>query len=116
MLSVPVGAIYERAINRKWTLTAEALVQANYLSAKKGNTLNYHNLMLQDIDGGVFRDLLWSGKFGVGIQRELSRKNSIGMRVNTQGMFTPMYKQNAAIENRGWSIGLSGYYVWRFIQ
>lgn len=116
MLSVPVGAIYERAINRKWTLTAEALVQANYLSAKKGNTLNYHNLMLQDIDGGVFRDLLWSGKFGVGIQRELSRKNSIGMRVNTQGMFTPMYKQNAAIENRGWSIGLSGYYIWRFIQ
>jgi len=116
MLSVPVGAIYEHALNKKWTLTAETLVQANYLSAKKGNTLNYHNLMLQDIDGGVFRDLLWSGKFGVGIQRELSRKNSVGMRINTQGMFTPMYKQNAAIENRGWSIGLSGYYVWRFIK
>lgn len=116
MLSVPVGAIYEHSLNKKWTLTAEALIQANYLSAKKGNTLNYHTLMLQDIDGGVFRDLLWSGKFGFGLQRELSQKNSVGIRLNTQGMFTPMYKQNSAVENRGWSVGLSGYYVWRFIQ
>lgn len=116
LLSIPVGTIYEHAINKKWSITAEALVQANYLSAKKGNTLNYHNLMLQSIDGGVYRDLLWSGKFGVGLQRELKNKNSIGMRLNTQGMFTPMYKQNAAIENRGWSVGLSGYYVWRFIK
>ncbi len=116
MLSVPVGAIFEHSLNRKWTMTAEALVQANYLSARKGNTLNYHNLMLQDIDGGVYRNLLWSGKFGVGVQRELNSKNSVGMRINTQGMFTPYYKQNSAIENRGWSVGLSGYYVWRFIK
>jgi hypothetical protein len=116
MLSVPVGAIFEHSLNRKWTITAEALVQANYLSARKGNTLNYHNLMLQDIDGGVYRNLLWSGKFGVGVQRELNSKNSVGMRINTQGMFTPYYKQNSAIENRGWSVGLSGYYVWRFIK
>ncbi len=116
MFSLPVGAIYEHSLNKKWTITAEALLQANYLSAKKGNTLNYHTLMLQDIDGGVFRDLLWSGKIGVGIQRELSKKNSVGLRLNTQGMFTPMYKQNAAIDNKGWSVGLSGYYVWRFIK
>lgn len=116
MLSIPIGAIYEHSISKNWSLTAEALVQANYLSARKGNTLNYHNLMLQDIDGGVYRNLLWSGKFGVGIQRELNTKNSVGMRLNTQGMFTPYYKQNSAIENRGWSVGLSGYYVWRFIK
>ncbi len=116
MLSIPVGTIYEHSLNKNWSVTAEALVQANYLSAKKGNTLNYHTLMLQDIDGGVYRDLLWSGKFGVGLQRELKNKNSVGMRLNTQGMFTPMYKQNSAIENRGWSVGLSGYYVWRFIK
>lgn len=116
MLSIPIGAIYEHSISKNWSLTAEALVQANYLSARKGNTLNYHNLMLQDIDGGVYRNLLWSGKFGVGIQRELNTKNSVGMRINTQGMFTPYYKQNSAIENRGWSFGLSGYYVWRFIK
>ena len=116
MLSIPIGAIYEHSISKNWSLTAEALVQANYLSARKGNTLNYHNLMLQDIDGGVYRNLLWSGKFGVGIQRELNTKNSVGMRLNTQGMFTPYYKQNSAIENRGWSFGLSGYYVWRFIK
>ncbi len=116
MFSLPVGAIYEHSLNKKWTITAEALLQANYLSAKKGNTLNYHTLMLQDIDGGVFRDLLWSGKIGVGIQRELSKKNSVGLRLNTQGMFTPMHKQNAAIDNKGWSVGLSGYYVWHFIK
>jgi hypothetical protein len=62
MISVPVGAIFEYPLRNKWSITSEALVQANYLTAQKGNTLNYQLLSLQDINSGVYRDLLWSAK------------------------------------------------------
>lgn len=113
MISVPVGAIFDYPINRSWSITSEALIQANYLSAQKGNTLNYQLLSLQDINSGLYRDLLWSAKIGVGVQKEISNRTKLGARINTQGMFTPLYKQNSAIQNRAWSVGLSAFYVWR---
>lgn len=113
MISVPVGAIFDYPINRSWSITSEALIQANYLSAQKGNTLNYQLLSLQDINSGVYRDLLWSAKVGVGVQKEISNRAKLGVRINTQGMFTPLYKQNSAVQNRAWSVGLSAFYVWR---
>jgi len=113
MISVPVGAIFEYPLRKNWSITSEALVQANYLTAQKGNTLNYHLLSLQDINAGVYRDLLWSAKLGVGVQKEISNRAKLGARINTQGMFTPLYKQNSAVQNRAWSVGLSAFYVWR---
>jgi hypothetical protein len=113
MISVPVGAIFEYPLHNKWSISSEALVQANYLTAQKGNTLNYQLLSLQDINSGVYRDLLWSAKIGVGVQKEISNRAKLGARINTQGMFTPLYKQNSAIQNRAWSVGLSAFYVWR---
>ncbi len=113
MISVPVGAIFEYPLQNKWSITSEALVQANYLTAQKGNTLNYQLLSLQDINAGVYRDLLWSAKLGVGVQKEISNRAKLGARINTQGMFTPLYKQNSAVQNRAWSVGLSAFYVWR---
>jgi hypothetical protein len=113
MISIPVGAIFEYPLRNKWSITSEALVQANYLTAQKGNTLNYQLLSLQDINSGVYRDLLWSAKVGVGVQKEISNRAKLGARINTQGMFTPLYKQNSAIQNRAWSVGLSAFYVWR---
>lgn len=113
MISVPVGAIFEYPLRNKWSITSEALVQANYLTAQKGNTLNYQLLSLQDINAGVYRDLLWSAKLGVGVQKEISNRAKLGARINTQGMFTPLYKQNSAVQNRAWSVGLSAFYVWR---
>lgn len=113
MISIPVGAIFEYPLCNKWSITSEALVQANYLTAQKGNTLNYQLLSLQDINSGVYRDLLWSAKVGVGVQKEISNRAKLGARINTQGMFTPLYKQNSAIQNRAWSVGLSAFYVWR---
>ena len=113
MISVPVGAIFEYPLRNKWSITSEALVQANYLTAQKGNTLNYQLLSLQDINSGVYRDLLWSAKLGVGVQKEISNRAKLGARINTQGMFTPLYKQNSAVQNRAWSVGLSAFYVWR---
>lgn len=113
MISVPVGAIFEYPLRKKWSITSEALVQANYLTAQKGNTLNYQLLSLQDINAGVYRDLLWSAKLGVGVQKEISNRAKLGARINTQGMFTPLYKQNSAVQNRAWSVGLSAFYVWR---
>ena len=113
MISIPVGAIFEYPLRNKWSITSEALVQANYLTAQKGNTLNYQLLSLQDINSGVYRDLLWSAKLGVGVQKEISNRAKLGARINTQGMFTPLYKQNSAVQNRAWSVGLSAFYVWR---
>ncbi len=113
MISIPVGVIFEYPLRNKWSITSEALVQANYLTAQKGNTLNYQLLSLQDINSGVYRDLLWSAKVGVGVQKEISNRAKLGARINTQGMFTPLYKQNSAIQNRAWSVGLSAFYVWR---
>lgn len=113
MISIPVGAIFEYPLRNKWSITSEALVQANYLTAQKGNTLNYQLLSLQDINSGVYRDLLWSAKLGLGVQKEISNRAKLGARINTQGMFTPLYKQNSAVQNRAWSVGLSAFYVWR---
>ncbi len=113
MVSVPVGVIFEYPLRNKWSITSEALIQANYLTAQKGNTLNYQLLSLQDINSGVYRDLLWSAKIGIGVQKEVSNRAKLGARMNTQGMFTPLYKQNSAIQNRAWSVGLSAFYVWR---
>jgi hypothetical protein len=113
MISVPVGAIFEYPLRNKWSITSEALLQANYLTAQKGNTLNYQLLSLQDINSGVYRDLLWSAKVGVGVQKEISNRAKLGARINSQGMFTPLYKQNSAVQNRAWSVGLSAFYVWR---
>ncbi len=113
MISIPVGAIFEYPLRNKWSITSEALVQANYLTAQKGNTLNYQLLSLQDINSGVYRDLLWSAKLGVGVQKEISNRAKLGARINTQGMFTPLYKENSAVQNRAWSVGLSAFYVWR---
>jgi hypothetical protein len=113
MISIPVGAIFEYPLRNKWSITSEALVQANYLTAQKGNTLNYQLLSLQDINSGVYRDLLWSAKVGVGVQKEISNSAKLVARINTKGMFTPLYKQNSAVQNRAWSVGLSAFYVWR---
>jgi hypothetical protein len=113
MISIPVGTVFEYPLRNKWSITSEALVQANYLTAQKGNTLNYQLLSLQDINSGVYRDLLWSAKVGVGVQKEISNRAKLGARINTQGMFTPLYKQNSAVQNRAWSVGLSAFYVWR---
>lgn len=113
MLSLPISLIYEQEIKRGWKFTAEGLIQSNYISAKKGQTLNYHYLTLQDIGGNTYRNWVFSAKIGAGIQREINPRASIGARINTQGMLNSLYKSNSAIENRGWSVGLSAVYIWR---
>lgn len=113
MISIPVGVVYEYPISRRLKFTTEANLRYNYVSGTSGATLNYYDLSLQNSSKDLYRNSVFSAKLGAGIQKDLSKKRSIGIRVNTQGAITPMNLENSAVSNRGWSVGLSGYYFWR---
>jgi len=113
MLSVPIGVVYEYPISRRLKFTTEANLRYNYVSGTSGATLNYYDLSLQNSSKDLYRNSVFSAKLGAGIQKDLDKKRSIGVRINTQGAITPMNLENSAVSNRGWSVGLSGYYFWR---
>lgn len=113
MISVPIGVVYEYPISRRLKFTTEANLRYNYISGTSGATLNYYDLSLQNSSKDLYRNSVFSAKLGAGIQKDLDKKRSIGVRVNTQGAITPMNLENSAVSNRGWSVGLSGYYFWR---
>ncbi len=113
MVSIPVGVVYEYPLSRKLKLTTEANMRYNFVSGTQGATLNYYDLSLQNSQKDLYRNSVISAKFGVGIQKDLDKKRSLGLRFNTQGSLTPLNLENAAVSNKGWSVGLSGYYFWR---
>ena len=113
MLSIPIGVVYEYPISRRLKFTTEANLRYNYVSGTSGASLNYYDLSLQNSSKDLYRNSVFSAKLGAGIQKDLDKKRSIGVRVNTQGAITPMNLENSAVSNRGWSVGLSGYYFWR---
>lgn len=111
MLSVPLSVSYRHPINRLWSLNAEGTAAFNLLTSSTGKTLNYHNLSLMDLDTEKLRSSIWSARFGIGVDRRMSIREYIGMRLNAQGAFTPLYKRSSAVENRPWSVGLSVFYT-----
>lgn len=110
MLSVPVGMSYRLPINKEWAFNSEAIFAFNSLSATQGKTLNYHDLSLMEVDNSKLRSSVWSARLGIGLDYRVSRWEYIGMRLNTQGALNPLYKENSAIENRPWSVGMSIFY------
>ena len=110
MLSVPVGMSYRLPINKEWAFNSEAIFAFNSLSATQGKTLNYHDLSLMEVDNSKLRSSVWSARLGIGLDYRVSRWEYVGMRLNTQGALNPLYKENSAIENRPWSIGMSIFY------
>lgn len=110
MLSVPVGMSYRLPINKEWAFNSEAIFAFNSLSASQGKTLNYHDLSLMEVDNSKLRSSVWSARLGIGLDYRVSRWEYVGMRLNTQGALNPLYKENSAIENRPWSVGVSVFY------
>lgn len=110
MLSVPVGMSYRLPINKEWAFNSEAIFAFNSLSATQGKTLNYHDLSLMEVDNSKLRSSVWSARLGIGLDYRVSRWEYVGMRLNTQGALNPLYKENSAIENRPWSVGMSIFY------
>jgi hypothetical protein len=110
MLSVPLGMSYRLPINKEWAFNSEAIFAFNSLSASQGKTLNYHDLSLMEVDNSKLRSSVWSARLGIGLDYRVSRWEYVGMRLNTQGALNPLYKENAAIENRPWSVGVSVFY------
>ena len=110
MLSVPLGMSYRLPINKEWAFNSEAIFAFNSLSASQGKTLNYHDLSLMEVDNSKLRSSVWSARLGIGLDYRVSRWEYVGMRLNTQGALNPLYKENAAIENRPWSVGMSVFY------
>jgi hypothetical protein len=110
MLSVPLGMSYRLPINKEWAFNSEAIFAFNSLSTSQGKTLNYHDLSLMEVDNSKLRSSVWSARLGIGLDYRVSRWEYVGMRLNTQGALNPLYKENAAIENRPWSVGVSVFY------
>jgi hypothetical protein len=111
MLSVPLGLGYQVPINRFWTFQSELSMRYHRLFSSRGQTLNYHDLTLMEENADVYRNTIWSTRISAGADYRLSRKQYVGLRINTQGAITPFYKDNASVDNRGWSLGMSVFYT-----
>ena len=111
MLSVPISVGYQYPINRFWSFSSEISTRYNRLFASQGKTLNYHDLSLLETGNEIYRAGIWSGRLSAGAEYRLSRNQYLGLRLNTQGAFTPFYKKDASIVNRGWSVGMSVFYT-----
>ncbi len=111
MLSIPMAVGYQYPINRFWSFSSELSTRYNRLFASQGKTLNYHDLSLLEADNAIYRASIWSMRVSAGAEYRLSRNQYLGLRVNTQGAFTPLYKKDASVVNRGWSLGMSVFYT-----
>jgi len=111
MLSIPMAIGYQFPINRFWSFNSEISTRYNRLFATQGNTLNYHDLSLLQANDEVYRSGIWSARLSAGAEYRMSRNQYLGLRVNTQGAFTPLYKKDASVVNRGWSLGMSVFYT-----
>lgn len=113
MVSIPMNIGYNYPVNRLWSITAEGSARYNLISGSIGKTLNYHTLELMNADQQVYRNSIVTARVAAGVERRLGLKKWFGVRLNTQGSITPLFKQDAAVQNRGWSVGLSAYYYWK---
>ena len=114
MISLPVGYVGYFPITKQYSITPEVLLQANKLSVSTGaQTLDYQTLLQTAQQGSNFRKLIWGARVAVGVEKRLNYSHAIGLRFNAQSMLTSMYIPNAALQPRGWSLGLSAHYSWR---
>ncbi|MEY4543280.1 MAG: hypothetical protein RL411_1357 [Bacteroidota bacterium] len=114
MISVPVGYVGYFPITKQYSITPEVLLQANKLSVSTGaQTLDYQTLLQTAQQASNFRKLIWGARVAVGVEKRLNYSHAIGLRFNAQSMLTSMYIPNAALQPRGWSLGLSAHYSWR---
>jgi len=114
MISVPVGYVGYFPITKQYSITPEVLLQANKLSVSTGaQTLDYQTLLQTAQQASNFRKLIWGARVAVGFEKRLNYSHAIGLRFNAQSMLTSMYIPNAALQPRGWSLGLSAHYSWR---
>jgi hypothetical protein len=111
MISVPFGYVGYFPLNKQYLITPEILLQANKLSLSAGaQTLDYQTLLQTAQQSTNFRKLIWGARLAMGVEKRLSYSHSIGLRFNAQSMLTSMYVPNAALQPRGWSLGLSAHY------
>jgi len=114
MISVPLGYVGYFPITKQYSITPEVLLQANKLSVSAGSqTLDYQTLLQTAQQAANFRKLIWGARVAVGVEKRLNYSHAIGLRFNAQSMLTSMYVPNAALQPRGWSLGLSAHYSWR---
>ena len=114
MISLPVGYVGYFPITKQYSITPEVLLQANKLSVSTGaQTLDYQTLLQTAQQASNFRKLIWGARVAVGVEKRLNYSHAIGLRFNAQSMLTSMYIPNAALQPRGWSLGLSAHYSWR---
>jgi len=114
MISVPLGYVGYFPLTKQYSITPEVLLQANKLSVSTGaQTLDYQTLMQTAQQAFNFRKLIWGARVAVGVEKRLNYIHAIGLRFNAQSMLTSMYVPNAALQPRGWSLGLSAHYSWR---
>ncbi len=111
MLSIPMAIAYQYPLNRFWSLSTEISTRYNRIFAAQGKTLNYHDLSLLEAGNEIYRGSIWSARFSAGAEYRFSRNQYLGLRLNTQGAFTPLYKADASVQNRGWSLGMSVFYT-----
>jgi len=114
MISLPVGYVGYFPITKQYSITPEVLLQANKLSVSTAaQTLDYQTLLQTAQQASNFRKLIWGARVAVGVEKRLNYSHAIGLRFNAQSMLTSMYIPNAALQPRGWSLGLSAHYSWR---
>jgi hypothetical protein len=115
-LSLPIGwtGYFPIGQSKNLFFTPEALLQPNWVQISTGaQTLDYQTLLLKPMDAVNYRAWVMSARVAAGIQKRLNYRHAVGAKLNAQGVLNSMNTANSPVQTRGWSSGLTLYYLFK---
>ena len=116
VIDIPVGISYNYRLGRSWNLIPSLSYNFGFLSNLTGRTINYNSMLATDIRPEWYRKSFNSLNMGLGLQRTIGRRLSLGAGFNTNYTITPMYVPGASVRPSAWVNSLSTQLTWRLTQ
>lgn len=115
-LSLPIGwtGYFPIGQSKNLFFAPEAVLQPNWVQLSTGaQTLDYQTLLLKPMDAVNYRAYVMSARVAAGIQKRLNYRHAVGAKLNAQGVLNSMNTANSPVQTRGWSSGLTLYYLFK---
>lgn len=116
VIDIPVGISYNYRMGRNWNVTPSLSYNFGFLSELSGRTINYNSMLATDIRKEWYRKNFNSLNMGLGVQRTIGRRLSLGAGINTNYTLTPMYVPGATVRPSAWVSSLSTQLTWRLTK
>ncbi len=116
VIDIPVGVSYNYRMGRNWNVTPSLSYNFGFLSDLSGRTINYNSMKATDIRKEWYRKNFNSLNMGLGVQRTIGRRLSLGAGINTNYTLTPMYVPGATVRPSAWVSSLSTQLTWRLTK